>query len=377
MLRMACIFSGEVPRDIEVHGIVVGNSPDFATSSTRSDSTLFEGFRFPTCRSPGNDRQKHRPISEWVKNLTAVADLVVEDNDTENESRQPRYQSIPLETRLEHVFTVLDHWTAVARLRPASTFEVSGADSPTQASPQTPPPIHSSRHTVTPPSKPARKRGTSRTLLEVIVTAFAEVDGEDTDKQEYRRLTTCREVFCQSPSSGGTFLEDAADEDNTSEDDFDLGINGFEPSIGIIEAHEQSDTEVEEEGTPEDSSVVEDYDMVVAMQYGSRATPRLSRKQSKSRRKKTQIWFRSNSLIGRGKKRTEAVGGSGVPALKKMKIMRLSSGCGPGGRLLHGRTRSKDGKGQLGLVLVSNKAMKLLGLERESGFGLKEATGSP
>ncbi|RPB25067.1 hypothetical protein L211DRAFT_136273 [Terfezia boudieri ATCC MYA-4762] len=378
MLRMACVFSGEVPRDVEVHGIVVGNSPDFATSSTRSDSTLFEGFRFPTCRSPGNDKQKHRPISEWVKNLTTVADLVVEDNDAENESRQQRHQSVPLETRLEHVFTVLDHWTAVARLRPASIFEVSGANSPTHASPQTPPPIHQSQHIVTPPSKPTRKRNTSRTLLEVIVTAFTEVDGEDTDKQEYRRLTTCREVFCQSPSSGGTFLEDAVDEEIISEDDFDLGINGFEPSIGIIEAHEQSDTEVEEEEeTPEDGSVVEDYDMVVAMQYGSQTTPRLSRKQSKSRKKRTQIWFRSNNLVGRSKKRTEAVGGSRVPALKKMKIMRLSGGCGPGGRLLHGRTRSKDEKGQLGLVLVSTKAMKLLGLERESGFGLKEATESP
>jgi len=370
MLRMACVFSGEVPRTMEVHGIVVGNSPDFATVNTRSDSTLFEGFRFPTCRSPGNDKQKHRPISDWVKSLITVADLVVEDSDTENESRQQRYQSIPLEAQLEHVFTVLDHWTAVARLRPASTFEVSRANSPTRTPSQTPPPTRESRHIVTPPSKPTRKRGTSRTLLEVIVTAFTEVDGEDADKQEYRRLRTCREVFCQSPSTGGTFLQDAAGEGNISEDDFDLGINGFEPSIGVIEAHEQSDTEVEEEETPEDGSVVEDYDMVVAMQYGSRATPRLSRKPSKSRRKRTQIWFRS-------KKRTEAVGGSGVPALKKMKIMRLSSRCGPGGRLLHGRTRSKDGKGQLGLVLVSNKAMKLLGLERESGFGLKEATGSP
>lgn len=368
MLRMACVFSGEVPRDIEVHGIVVGSSPDFATANTESDSMLFEGFRFPTCRSPGNDKQKHRQISEWVRNLTAVADLVVEDNDAENESRQHRYQCIPLETQLEHVFTVLDHWTAVARLRPASAFEVSGANSPTRSS-QTLSPIHKSRHIVTPPSEPTRKRGTSRTLLEVIVTAFTEVDGGDIDNQEYRRLTTCREVFCQSPSSGGTFLEDPVDEDNISEEGFDVGINGFEPSIGVIEAHEQSDTEVEEE-TPEDGSVVEDYDMVVAMQYGSCATPRLSRKPSKSRRKRTQIWFKS-------KKRTEAVGGSAVPALKKMKIMRLSSGCDPKGRLLHGRTRSKDGKGQLGLVLVSNKAMKLLGLERESAFGLKEATGSP
>lgn len=369
MLRMACVFSGEVPRNLDLHGIVVGNSPEFATSNITSDSTPFEGFRFPTCRSPGTKEQKQRPLSTWIKNLITVADLVVEDCDTENESRQQRYHSVPLESQLEHIFGVLDHWTAVARLLPSSAFELSQTTSPAPSTPiiepsQTPLPMCAKPVTgqlTSTPSKPAgRKRGASRTLLEVIVTAFTEVDGEDAEKQEYRQLATCREVFCQSPSSGGTFLEDAADEDSSSEDDYDLGINGFQPSIGIIEAHEQSDTdlEVEEDEAQEDASVVEDYDMVVAMQYASRSAPRISRKVSKSQKKRAQVWFRS-------KKRTDVPVASGIPALKRMKVMRLSTGCASAGRTINGRTRSKDAKGELGLVLVSNKALKLLGIERD------------
>ncbi|KAF8470890.1 hypothetical protein BDZ91DRAFT_719177 [Kalaharituber pfeilii] len=367
VLRMACVFSGEVPRDLDVHGVVVGNSCEFITSNTRVEPTPFEGFRFPTCRESDSDKPKNRSLAAWVKELITVADLVVEDTNTDKESRRQRYQNMPLESQLEIVFNILDHWTAVARLRPASIFEASRPSSNTSAQSR---PIASPTSSTTrlaeaqmkqqeresTPPKPARtqNRTRSRTLLGVIVTAFTEGDGEDIGNQNYKPLTTCREVFCQSPSSGGTFLEDAAEEDS-SDDDFDLGINGFEPSIGIVDAHEQSDAD-DCEDIAEDASV-EDYDMVVAMQYMTPySMPRNTRKLSKKRRKKTQIWFRS-------KKPADIEQREGAPPVKRMKIMRIS-GAGPPGSIIHGRGKSKDMKGQLGVVLVSNKAMKLLGLER-------------
>lgn len=369
MLRMACVFSGEVPRSLDIHGIIVGSSPDFTVSNTRTESTPFEGFRFPTCRSPGYDKQKHRTISTTVKSLITMADLVVEDAGMEKESPKQRYHSMPLETQLEHAFSVLDHWTAVARLRPAPscTFQISRSTSPMPYSTPRPPSQQSSPAQSKPEgcivggpsfSKPGRKRSASRPLLEVIVTAFSGVEGRGASKQELLPTATRREVLCQS-TSGRTFLDNTADEAISSEDDFDLGINGFEPSIGIIDAHEQSDTEFGEEEVQEDASM-DDYDMVVAMQYDSKSVPRVSRKHSTSRRKRTQVWFRNK------KKRKEPGAGKGSPALKRMHIMRLGSSCIPGGRVIHGKARSKENKGHLRLVLVSNKAMKLLGLERST-----------
>ena len=367
MLRMACVFSGEVPRGLDIRGIIVGNSPDFAASNIRTESTPFEGFRFPTCRSPEYDKQKHRTISTTVKSLITVADLVVEDAGTEKESPKQRNHSMPLEAQLEHAFSVLDHWTAVARLRPAPscTFQISRATSPTPHSTSGPPSQQSSPAQSKPeccaadspsPSKPGRKRSASRPLLEVIVTALSGAEGKGTRTQELLPLTNNREVLSQS-LSGRSFLNSAADESSSSEDDFDLGINGFEPSIGIIEAHEQSDTELEEE-VQEDASV-DDYDMVVAMHYASKSAPRVARKLSTSRRKRTQVWFRNR------KKRKEPGTGKGTP-LKRMHIMRFGSSCIPGGRVLHGKAKSKNTKGHLRLVLVSNKAMKLLGLDRNT-----------
>ncbi|KAI5803424.1 hypothetical protein DFH27DRAFT_48982 [Peziza echinospora] len=373
MLRIISVIDGEIPKGLEASGIVVGSSkismigpPPKSKRDQRKRDSQFEEFRFPSCR-PGEEPKKE-PKRPWKNALVRVSDLVVEDTNNDRH-RKPAGQTIPLESQLDHIYSVLDHWNVVAKLIPPPAWQPNRLSSHTQA-PLSPFDFH--QHFQHPDSKSPlfnhsllatsnRSRSRPQTLLKVIVTAHSDISSNDEDgfrsMQNSESLKTTREELCPSPRSIGTFLEDAGDE-SSDDDDFDTNINSFKPSVGVVDAHDElfHDNQAPRKaktgkfiGDEDDLGDADDYDVVVAMQYASNHNRRNS-KSLKPRRRKGQIWFRRM----RPENATDNVA---FPAIKRMTIMRV--GGATGGKPGHSRTGSKS----KGLVLVSHKAMKLLGLE--------------